>query len=1058
MRLALLGPLRAAEEDGTPIDIGGARLRMLLARLALDAPRAVPVDALIDGLWGAEPPADAANALQSLVSRLRKVLPAGIESGTGGYRLDVAAADVDVNRFEQLAADGRRELAAGRDSFAAELLTEALGLWRGAALADVLDAPFAQAPSTRLTQLRAEAAEDGFEAQIRLGHYAEVLADLTAAATAEPLRERLAGLRVRALCAAGRQSDALAVYAQLRRTLADQLGVDPSAELQEIHLAALRGELAPPQPVADRLPTRLTSFVGRDEELKLLAELLGGSRLVTMVGPGGAGKTRLATEAASRQPSHQTGRVWFAPLAGVRDAEDVLGAVLGALEIRDIRSTETDVMRKPMDLLDHAVEALSGGEALLVLDNCEHVVDAAARLADDLLHRVPSLRILATSREPLAITGEALCPLGPLPVPAERTTADEAAELDSTRLFLDRAIAVRPDFALDESTVDAVGQICRRLDGMPLALELAAARLRSMTVAQIAGRLDDRFRLLTSGSRTALPRQRTLRAVVEWSWDLLTEAELVLARRLAVFATGAELELIERICADDVLAADDIPYVLGSLVEKSIVDTVVGARGEQRYRMLETLRVYATERLAESGERDAVRRAMLGCYAELLATMEPRLRTGAQLDAISWYEAENDNVISALRVAIEMSEVDIASDLLLGMFWYLTILGQGERAIALVQEVLEFADSLRREVRAALDAVRNMMYLMPGVRPPINLRAVVDECVESGATEMFPALAIALPMLSFLCGDKEMAAREVRRSQASADAWARAAGWWAESFILGDAGDVASAMAARDRAFEGFQETGDRWGIAMSLSFKAVNLSQDGDTAGAIELYQEGLGLALELRSQDDVVQQWWRLAIERARAGDMEGATRELDFAERYTRETGNRQLMVILLFGRAELALMTGDPRRARELLAQVGSMVEDAPFPAAMAEEWMGVFEARILLAEDRADEAEAPTLVSMRATLRRGDMPDVAAAVEVLAMIRHGQDKPADAARVLGIAALIRGRFDYGNPQIRSLIAALQAELSPAGYEDVIAQARAMSKKDALAELERMFESP
>ena len=1058
MRLALLGPLRAAEEDGTPIDIGGARLRMLLARLALEVPRAVPADALIDGLWGAEPPADAANALQSLVSRLRKVLPAGIESGPGGYRLDVAAADIDVNRFEQLAVDGRRELAAGRDAHAAEFLAEGLELWRGVALSDVLDAPFAQAPSTRLGELRVEVAEDFFEAQIRLGRHAEVLADLTMAATSDPLRERLAGLRVRALCAAGRQSDALAVYAQLRRTLADQLGVDPSAELQEIHLAALRGELAPPQPVADRLPTRLTSFVGRDEELKLLAELLGGSRLVTLVGPGGAGKTRLATETASRQPAHRTGRVWFAPLAGVRDAEDVLGAVLGALEVRDIRSTDTEVMRMPMDLIEHAVEALSGGDSLLVLDNCEHVVDAAARLADDLLHRVPSLRILATSREPLAITGEALCPLGPLPVPAERTTADEAAELDSTRLFLDRAVAVRPDFTLDKSTVDAVGQICRRLDGMPLALELAAARLRSMTVSQIAGRLDDRFRLLSSGSRTALPRQRTLRAVVEWSWDLLTEAELVLARRLAVFATGAELEVIERICADEALPAEDVPYVLGSLVEKSIVDTVVGARGEQRYRMLETLRVYATERLAESGERDAVLRAMLGCYAELLDKIEPSLRTGAQLDAISWYEAENDNLISALRVAIEMAEADISSDLLLGTFWYLTILGQGERAVTFIQEVLEFGDALRRDVRAALRAVQSMMYLMPGAIPPTELPALIDECVESGATDQFPALAIALPMLAFLCGEKEVAGREVRRSQASEDPWARAAGCWAESFMLADAGDVAGAEAARNRAFEGFQTTGDRWGIAMTLSFKAVSVSQDGDPAAAIELYQEGLRLALELRSEDDVVQQWWRLAVERARLGDFEGAARELDFAERYTRGTGNPQLMVMLLFGRAELLLLTDEPARARDLLARIAAMAEDSPFPPAMADEWLGVFEARILLAEGRADEAEEPALTSMRATARRGDMPDVAAAVEVLAMIRHQRGKPEDAALVLGIATLIRGRFDYGNPKVRELIAALRDELSPDGYEEGIRQARAMSKKDAMAELERMFESP
>ena len=327
MRVTLLGPVGAEAGDGTPVDIGGARLRMLLARLALDAGRAVPATALIDGLWGAEPPADAANALQSLVSRLRKVLRVegvALDSGPGGYRLDVAREDVDVFRFERLAAEGRADLAAGRDAGAAAVLAEALGFWRGQALSDVLDAPFAQAPASRLEDLRLEAAEDRFEAEIRLGGHGRVLAELKEAAARNPLRERLAGLWIRALCAADRRSDALAGYEAVRAALADQLGVDPSAELQEIHLAALRGELGPPPAAADHLPVRLTSFVGRDDELKLVAELLAGARLVTLVGSGGAGKTRLATEVATRHPAHARGRVWFVPLAGVRDPGDLL--------------------------------------------------------------------------------------------------------------------------------------------------------------------------------------------------------------------------------------------------------------------------------------------------------------------------------------------------------------------------------------------------------------------------------------------------------------------------------------------------------------------------------------------------------------------------------------------------------------------------------------------------------------------------------------------------------------------------------------------------------------
>ena len=1045
MRVALLGPLRATEDDGTPIEIGGARLRMLLARLALDAGRAVPADALVDGLWGAAPPADAANALQSLVSRLRKALPVAIESGPGGYRLALAAADVDAERFGRLAADGRRELAAGRDAYAAELLTEALDLWHGAALADVLDAPFAVAPARRLTELRTEAAEDRFEALIRLGEHAAVLADLAAAADADPLRERLAGLRIRALCAAGRQPEALSVYAGIRRTLADQLGVDPSAELQEIHVAALRGEFAPPSPVTDRLPTRLTTFIGRDDELKLLAELLGGARLVTLTGPGGAGKTRLATEAASRHPAHQRGRVWFAALAGVRDPDDLGGALLGALEIRDIR-TETDVHRRQAEPVWQAVEVLGGAEALLVLDNCEHVVDDAARLADELLQRAPRLRILATSREPLAITGEALCPLGPLPVPAERVAPAEAAELDSTRLFLDRAAAVRPDFVLDESTVDQVGEICRRLDGMPLALELAAARLRSMTVSQIAGRLGDRFRLLTSGSRTALPRQRTLRAVVEWSWDLLTEPELVLARRLAVFAAGAELEPIEAVCADELLPAADVPYVLGSLVEKSIVDTVDGG-GEPRYRMLETLRAYATERLVESGEHDRTRRAMAAYYAELAQRLEPTLRTAEQLRAIDQYEAESANMMAALRGTIEMSDVDNVVGLLDGLFWYLTVLGQGGRVSGLIRETLEFGDRLPPAVAAAY---RALLYLMDAIPIPSDqgeILRLVDDCVRSNAVDRYPGLAVALPMLAFLGGDREVAVRESHRSQQHADPWTRAGGYWVESFLLDDVGDVAGADRARDLAHAGFEKVGDRWGIAMTLSFKANALSQDGDSAKAIEGYQQGLALSIELRSHEDAVQHWWRLAVERARTGDFEGAWRDQEAAERYGRDITNVQQRTFLMFGRLELLLRTGELGEARALLDRIAAFGGQDWFPGGMGDEFIHAFEARILLAEGRADEAEFHLAAAIRATNRRGDMPDMAGAVELLAMIRERQGRPEQATRVLAASAVIRGRLDLGSPEVRTLIDDLRAALPDydARYEEFLA----MSKKDAIA---------
>ncbi|QYN23554.1 BTAD domain-containing putative transcriptional regulator [Amycolatopsis sp. DSM 110486] len=1048
MRVALLGPLRAACDDGTPVDIGGARLRMLLARLALDAGRAVPAEVLIDGLWGTEPPADAANALQSLVSRLRRALrPAGaeLESGAGGYRLALAADTVDAHRFERLAAEGRRELSASRDSRAAELLRTALDLWHGAALADVLDAPFAAAPATRLEELRTEAAEDRFDAELRLGRHADVLADLTAAAEAHPLRERLAGLRIRALCSAGRQADALAAYGTIRATLADELGVDPSAELQEIHLQALRGELAPAATVTDRLPVRLTSFVGRGDELKQLSELLDGSRLVTLVGPGGAGKTRLATEAAARHPVHGPGRVWFVPLAGVRDADDVLGALLTALGIRDMRATETEVLRKPIDLFEHAVEALSGGETLLVLDNCEHVVEVAAQLADDLLRRVPALRILATSREPLAITGEALCPLGPLPVPAESTPPGEVGALDSARLFLDRAIAVRPDFTLDESTVDAVTQICRRLDGMPLALELAAARLRSMPVTSIAERLDDRFRLLTSGSRTALPRQRTLRAVVEWSWDLLTDAELALARRLAVFAATFDEDAVTAVCADgELLPAEDVVYVLGSLVEKSIVDTVGG-----RYRMLETLRVYATERLTASGETERLSAAMVRDLVDLVERTEPLLRTREQLAAIAVFEHENDNLTAALRAAIESEDVDSAGRLLYGMFWYLSILGQSERAERFVVDVLAFGDRLAPDVSASLRLSQLMMHMMTGPQALADAADLIEECVRTGAVKGNPWLALAVPMVAFLSGHRDVARREIQRAVDGDDAWGRAAGSWAESFLLADEGDLEGSARAREQAHAGFLEIGDRWGLAMTFSFRAASLSQRGDHAGAIAAYTEGLRLAMELRSHDDVIQQWWRLAVERSRSGDYAGAWRELTAAERYAENSGIRQLSLILAFGRLELLIREGRLDEARTVGEHISRSRDDWPFPGNFEDEWFGMVNARIALAADKPDEAAPHAAAAIRSTVERVDMPDVARIVEVFAEIRYKQGHFETAARALALTALIRGEFDLGSPEVLALIAGLEEKLGADRYAEIVADTRAMDRADGIA---------
>jgi DNA-binding SARP family transcriptional activator len=416
MRFGILGPLDVRAHDGSPLDPGGPRPRALLTALLLDAGRTVSAERLIDSLYGEDPPANAANALQSQVSRLRKRLGLEIEAGPAGYRLVVDPDTVDLHRFERLAREGRQALAAGDHARAAAFLHEGLGLWRGPAPGDL----------PRLDELRFGAVQDRIEADLGLDDVAGLVAEVRELIAAYPLGERLYGLLMRALHATGRPAEALRVFEEARRVLADELGADPSPELSALHLELLREQGQ--EPVRQRgVPAQLTRFVGRTDELARIDALLAGARLVTLTGPGGAGKTRLAVEAGR---THED--VCYVELAPLADGAGVPYAILTALGVREgLRGPQGE------DATERLAAALENRELLLVLDNCEHLIEGAARVAGLLLGTCPGLRILATSREALGITGEVLCPVPPLaPGPA-------------AQLFRDRAAAVRPDFAAD---------------------------------------------------------------------------------------------------------------------------------------------------------------------------------------------------------------------------------------------------------------------------------------------------------------------------------------------------------------------------------------------------------------------------------------------------------------------------------------------------------------------------------------------------------------------------------------------------------------------------------
>src|SRR5215469_15454131 len=830
IRIGILGPLEVRDSRGLPLTVGGARLRSLLIRLAISPGRTVPVDTLVADLWADTSPAVAGNALQALVSRLRSAVSRDIVNREPtGYRLCLQPEEIDAWAFEAAVATARDTLARGDSARAAASLRHALGLWRGPALADVADASFAAPTITRLDELRLAATEDRIDADLSCGRGGELVHEIEELATQHPLRERLAGQLMQALYAAGRQADALGAFEATRHELATALGVDPSPALAAVHLAILRGELpvtsslagprsaASPEPAltggrlppsrAGNLPAQLTSFVGRDEEIRRVTKLLGESRLITLTGMGGSGKTRLSIEVSARLADQAPDGIWFVPLAPVRDAMDVPNAVLTAIDGREtgwpVDAVEAARLAA-MEPLDRLSEVLAARTALIVLDNCEHVLDAVAELAGQVLADAPGVRILATSREPLGLTGETLCPVPSLPLPPAGADVDEAAASPAVRLFADRAAAVRPGFGVSADSVESVVRICRALDGIPLAIELAAARVRALTPAQVADRLDDRFALLSVGTRSPLPRHQTLRAIVDWSWDLLDDREQAVLRRLAVFSGGATPDSAEEVCS---LGGDRaaIVDIVASLVDKSLV--VASGEHEVRYRLLETVGAYAADRLAEAGEAEQVASAHAEYFLGLAERAEPELRSRDQVKWLDRLAIEHDNCSAAIRHVISAGDSAAALRFVraLGLFWVMR--DYDSEASEWAARALELAPDGPPDGLAGAHAVCRIIAAISrfatGAGDPSELPAVLSQLIPPPDTED-PLLVLIAPMLTFIAGDEGRARRELEALSGHPDPWVRAAQHSLAGHLARNDGDIEKAageLALADELF-----------------------------------------------------------------------------------------------------------------------------------------------------------------------------------------------------------------------------------------------------------------
>jgi predicted ATPase/DNA-binding SARP family transcriptional activator len=876
----VLGPLEL-RVAGETVPVGGPKQRALLALLLLRANTVFPRDELVEELWLGEPTSSAVNALQGYVSDLRQAFAAVEGPGFGadrlitrapGYLLRLEPGELDLDVFERLVSQARSDLEA-RPAAAAPKLREALDLWRGPPLAE-FSGDFLHAERLRLEELHLAALEDRVDADLALGRHGELVGELTGLVAEHPLRERLRGQLMVALYHAGRQADALDVYWNTRRALVDELGIEPSVTLQRLHQAILRQDpslepaLAPPQAAARRVdvPAPAVPLVGRKSELAEIRRNIRTEdvRLLTLTGPGGVGKTRLAIDVARTVADDFDDGAVFVALDSLRDAALVVPTIGRALGLARPGDAEVE-------------DYLRDRSLLLALDNLEHLLGAAPALGR-LLAVSPWLKLLVTSRAPLRLAGEHEFRLAPLPVPTESLPRSPATllRIPSVALFVQRAQAAKREFSLTDANADAVAEICARLEGLPLALELAAARVKLLAPEALLERLSDRLAVLTAGPRDAPARQGALSATIEWSYDLLDPERQALFARLAVFAGGFTIEAADAVCAERSEVLDG----LGTLLDDSLL--LHEENGEPRFRMLDTIREYALDRLEESDGADDARRAHLAYFLDLAETADGELAGPDQRTWLHRLEAEHDNLRAAFAYASTLPDGSAAMRLAgaLRRFWRL----HGH-----------LADG-RRMLEAAL--VRES-----SVSPELRAKVLNGLGTLAGEQGDFPAAKQAL--------EESLA---IARSLDAAHAIATA---------LANLGNIDLFEGEYAAARAKLEETAHRWRELGELRLLAISL----ENLGCIALAEDRLDEAARLLAESETVAR--KAGSERtvagtlaarARAlvllGDLEDAAALLQESAEIGRALAEPHAIADALDGFAGLAAVGGDAERSAVL----------------------------------------------------------------------------------------------------------------------------------------------
>jgi predicted ATPase/Tfp pilus assembly protein PilF len=905
----VLGPVEV-RRDGSTLQIGGPRQRALLALLLVNRERVISADELVEELWSGEPPDGALTTIRSYMSRLRGVLgdAAPISGTSAGYAITFDPDDLDASVFERHVVAGDEAIRSANLTTAREHYAAALGHWRGRPFADLSDDGLLRIEADRLEERRLHALEERLAADIALRDGSSVVDELEDMVRRHPYRERLWRLLMLALYQAGRQVDALDAYQRARRMLDEQLGLEPSPDLVELEGEILRHEVPLPATVgySESLPAPVSAFVGRKRELDRIHELLTVNRLVTLTGVGGVGKTRLAIAVAERRREEAGERIVFADLSQVNQS-GVPRAVSGAFSQREMAAR---------DLGELVSSAVGTSPTLLVLDNCEHLLDAIPALAADLLRRSPPLRILATSRSPIGLDGEREEQVAPLELPPPDATGSIAASSEAVQLLLDR-LQVSMGHELADADLAQAAQICRDLDGIPLAIELAAARSKALSLAEIAARLDDRFRFLVSWRRVTTARHQTLRQAMDWSHDLLTADEQRLLACLSVFAGGFDVAAVAAVATgNDHERATDL---LARLVDASLVvaDT---RRSSTRYRVLETVRQYAAERLNERGETEPARRRHAQHFAALATTAEPELTGAQQTEWFGRLDDEHANLLAALSYLQQSGGDDarlLECTVSLTRFWYVRghLAEARERLTAAADAAAEAPAGLRRR---ALTAAASIALLQGDYGASVRFAEDSLRAAQETGEERLIANGLSnLGAIALAAGEHERARSLLEEAVSRAR---RIDDTRIAALALNNLGDHALTVGDYERAEPLFNESlailrarGDTANVARSL----FNLGAVALELGRLEEAEPRLRESLELsRHAGDKEDMCWCLLGTAALAGAR-------DLSERAATLCGAASALLGQIgaaFKPFERSLYDRTTARARELMGEM------------------------------------------------------------------------------------------------------------------------------------------